>query len=455
MKIRIQIILLIIFILITTNILFSQNKNWAIVDSIALDNDREFYLGLKCADSLNCMVWVDLGPYIGYMLRRTTDGGLTWKNVYQDTASDPYRLDYINYPRIRDISYPDTNLFIAVGDSGLILRSTDKGETWDRKLYDTNSAYGEITMLDENYGILYGAYGDAMNDSDCIRLVTTDDGISWNKMNWPKEIYFNIHMAIINRNLIYAVADIGKLGTLMARKFITVHDEWKSWDTTSKYDANARSISFANENKGWLGGGKLDNNNLINTTQVIINTEDGGKTWNYQRNQKRNGCGILSIKFFDENYGMATSCMGLCLVTTNGGNVWKETTILYPDLKSPLDFSLSNLQIPSITTAFVTCSGYYIYKYTRDWSDGVLENEPVYGSFTIFPNPAEYYLYINLPPEFLAEKITIYSVEGIEVFSEPSEGFKPSEGYKIDVSRFPPGVYYVKVGIRVCRFIKI
>jgi len=49
----------------------------------------------------------------------------------------------------------------------------------------------------------------------------------------------------------------------------------------------------------------------------------------------------------------------------------------------------------------------------------------------------------------------IYSIEGILVYQEPSEGLKPSEGYKIDVSRFSAGVYYVKVGNRVCRFIKI
>jgi len=41
------------------------------------------------------------------------------------------------------------------------------------------------------------------------------------------------------------------------------------------------------------------------------------------------------------------------------------------------------------------------------------------------------------------------------VYQEPSEGLKPSEGYKIDVSNFSAGVYYVKVGDRVLKFIKI
>ena len=38
--------------------------------------------------------------------------------------------------------------------------------------------------------------------------------------------------------------------------------------------------------------------------------------------------------------------------------------------------------------------------------------------------------------------------------SNPSEGFKPSEGYKIDVRGFAPGVYYVKVGDKVEKFLK-
>ena len=36
-----------------------------------------------------------------------------------------------------------------------------------------------------------------------------------------------------------------------------------------------------------------------------------------------------------------------------------------------------------------------------------------------------------------------------------SDTFEVSDIYKIDVSCFAPGVYYVKVGIRVCRFVKI
>jgi len=76
-------------------------------------------------------------------------------------------------------------------------------------------------------------------------------------------------------------------------------------------------------------------------------------------------------------------------------------------------------------------------------------------SFSISPIPAESYIFLCLPPEYQSSTIKIYSVEGILVY-QTSDIFKMSDvSAKIDVSSFPAGVYYVKVGDRVCRFIKI
>ena len=80
---------------------------------------------------------------------------------------------------------------------------------------------------------------------------------------------------------------------------------------------------------------------------------------------------------------------------------------------------------------------------------------PVNNDFIISPNPATCLITLNIPPEYQSSQIKIYSVEGIEVYSEPYEGLKPSESYKIDVTGFAPGVYYVKVRDKVCRFVKM
>jgi len=67
--------------------------------------------------------------------------------------------------------------------------------------------------------------------------------------------------------------------------------------------------------------------------------------------------------------------------------------------------------------------------------------------FIISPNPATDY--ITLTPESAAEarRIKIYSIEGIKMYDgEYSE--------KIDVSGFSSGIYFVKAGVKVGRFVK-
>ena len=149
-----KILFLIIFLFNASN-LASQSKNWKIVDSV-INVPREYYGELKCSDSINCMSWIYLDPEIGYLFRRTTDGGLTWKTSYTNMESN-----------LSDIAYPDTNLFIGVGSSGVIVKSTDKGLTWARMIYDTNSRLSKIRMLNSNFGIIVGykLYKDSFYDS--------------------------------------------------------------------------------------------------------------------------------------------------------------------------------------------------------------------------------------------------------------------------------------------------
>jgi len=196
-------IFLLFLIFVCINKIPAQEKGWKIVDTnISIDSIKhiyfsdEFYMNLKCADSLNCMALVLLDPYRGYMFRRTTDGGETWKNVFIDTASNPNRPDYLNMPSIYDIAYPNEKLFIGVGDSGVIVRTTDKGETWSKMKYDTNIAFGTICMMDKKFGIISGCAGNCDNDSNFINLVTDDGGLTWDKLN--SNLIFRIYVAWFN-----------------------------------------------------------------------------------------------------------------------------------------------------------------------------------------------------------------------------------------------------------------
>jgi len=148
-------ILLILIIIISSFSLFSYPPGWEKVD-VRPWEPSSYYLEIDCADSSNCMIWAEYWGAGGYYFRRTTDAGKTWENVYKDSAWINWNNGTQKFvPKIRGTAYPNEKLFIAVGDSGLLVRTTDKGESWESYRLDKKVRLFWLRMLDENYGILF------------------------------------------------------------------------------------------------------------------------------------------------------------------------------------------------------------------------------------------------------------------------------------------------------------
>ena len=74
---------------------------------------------------------------------RSTDNGSSWDNATSPTANLLYKVTFGN------------NTFVAVGNSGNIVRSTDNGNTWDNVTSPTSkNLYGIGTS---NYNLLGGS----------------------------------------------------------------------------------------------------------------------------------------------------------------------------------------------------------------------------------------------------------------------------------------------------------
>ena len=89
--------------------------------------------------------------------------------------------------------------------------------------------------------------------------------------------------------------------------------------------------------------------------------------------------------------------------------------------------------------------GFYIWKFTRDWSK-VSVGEPLEKGSPplIFPNPASDYIEITnyqLP----ITNISIYNMLGEEVFKQNINSNQNK--IKIDVSSFTQGIYFCKVNL--------
>jgi len=454
--------LIIIILLLSAFNLKSQDMKCYKVDSLELDSEGHNYynfFAIKCADSENCFTWSRLQGLGGFLLKRTTDGGMSWKKVLIDSGYFNDFNDYYNGHYLWDISYPNKNLFIACGDSGLIVRSTDNGETWNKYFIDTSICIDKINMLDEFYGILSATRQDrSIKKKGGGYYETFDGGKTWTIVNYPPDTNLSgfLQYKIFDKNTFCAlVVILGQVPKGFNRtKLLWMNNHWTKWDTLNVPNEGTE-LSFADENNGWLAGGRLyDTVSLGRWGEVIFHTKDGGKIWDIQWDTITTLLPIEDIKFFDKDYGIAGGGYGHVLITHDGGKYW-ESNLLFEgaDITGGAGH-VSSIEIPSKNAAYAMYDYSAIYKYIKDTTLAVLAKQ-VPKIFSIFPDPAESYIYINLPLEFLTEKIKIYSIEGILVY-QTSDILKMSDvSAKIDVSRFAAGVYYVKVGDRVCRFIKI
>lgn len=165
---------------------------------------------------------------------------------------------------------------------------------------------------------------------------------------------------------------------------LRVEGNWDSWSLDSIVNPNitqywpVESISFKNKNKGWLAGFRKINDIAV---QLIMQTEDGGKNWQVQRDTNMNTYMIFSLDMYDENFGMVTGSDNCVLMTTDGGKNWVSTKI-----NTPYGNILVSVQVTSKTSSYVIGNRARIYKYKAGgWSD---VREPVEGKgVQISPQP--------------------------------------------------------------------
>lgn len=105
-------------------------------------------------------------------------------------------------------------------------------------------------------------------------------------------------------------------------------DGGKNWkerfkvEKSKAYFPELRSICFANKENGWVVG----------DDHIILHTNNGGKSWDYQESglEPINILGVkktldlFSVHFADDNHGWAVGFLGTIISTNDGGRHWKR-----------------------------------------------------------------------------------------------------------------------------------
>ena len=198
-----------------------------------------------------------------------------------------------------DIHMADANVGVAVGDLGIIERTTDGGITWNPASSPTTNNLLSVHFINASVGWIAGEY---------ILLRTTDGGLSWNSVNNVGISYGGYYdeITFIDANNGWIVAN-SPFGTLLRTT-----NGGATWTIQNTGMYHQRDIHFVSSLEGWVVG--------FGTAKK---TTDGGRTW---KTMTLGEAGKLNDVFFvSSTHGWIISDDKVYR-TTDGGNTWDSSS---------------------------------------------------------------------------------------------------------------------------------
>lgn len=326
-KIRFPMLPVLVFYLLLTGCGLNGSKDsW---ERIELGTDAEFR-DIFFLDSQNGWIVGSAGIKVpGGILGRTRDGGKTWQ----------YQSGLI--PKRRKATSVDLNAVhfmtplrgVIAAESGVILVTEDGGDNWETAPF-SGPVYAhnrDLDFVDDLNGWIVGGKG---------VLRTEDGGGTW-KLAGPNGDLTGNALDFVNLDRGWVV---GKFGQVHRTDDGGV--TWEKVPALGNLDGmrgddipNLTSVHFIDEDHGWIAGYLQDLSNMEqHHYAVIIHTSDGGETWSHQAEGVESL--LMDIRFADRLRGWAVGFnrndgTSAVLNTVDGGLTWQvQTTIFGEELRA-------------------------------------------------------------------------------------------------------------------------
>ena len=259
---------------------------------------------------------------------KTTDGGYSWREIYDEFRTDPATIDHANNDGswLMAISCVpgSTEDCHAVGRFGLLLHTTNGGDSWQREY---------ARLLDSS---IYGSYLYDVNRTSANRGLTTgthhyfrtdNNGGSWKDADNNGGNTTGVELDMISET-------VGAMAILKPYMKFTwngganwgskaLPGQYSSWlfETVDAYDVN----QDGQLDNVWLAGcaradGAWDHHAPCQSA-MVVRTTDGGDSWQdfvFDANVPK----LLAIEMVDEMTGWAVGVSGSLVHTTDGGATW-------------------------------------------------------------------------------------------------------------------------------------
>ncbi len=256
---------------------------------------------------------------------RSNNGGRTWFDLHIDTLT---QTRITNLTMLSNYIFPTAKIIFACGDSGLILRSSDRGKTWKKIL---------LTNRYENFKNIHvvSDQGSEYVCGDSIIMRSSNFGSSWTVQNIPIREQFTSIKFITNAK----GRVVGTNGTILYTS-----SSGTLWlRETTNTTANLNAISYVGNNnweKAWAVG---DNGTILKANSA------GPSSWT----QLQSGtiANLNSVNFIDSLKGFVFGDGGLILYTNTGGQSWTQipsnttTNLFQSTFLPPLQLSRSGFSV--------------------------------------------------------------------------------------------------------------
>ncbi len=213
---------------------------------------------------------------------------------------------------LKSISFPSENIGFAVGDSGLILKTINGGNNWFVLKTGIENSLNSVFFVDESLGYTGGQSGNP------VSIYKTSNGLNWDSIvvdaNYIVSIFF------LNSNTGWAT--MGSSGVVTGSFVSKTTNGGLNW--TVQYSSSVyppiRDVFFIDTVNGWLSYKSSV------SFPSILRTTNGGINWNTQFP----GTGVIinSLYFTDRRNGWGVGENSIIQATTNGGINWYNQTLV-------------------------------------------------------------------------------------------------------------------------------
>ncbi len=274
-------------------------------------------LDIEFVDSLNGWAVGENGAIIA-----TTDGGNTW--TPQDSGFEI---------TLRGVDFADERAGWAVGHLGLILHTADGGRSW--------SAQGAEVALGQN--LIEVRFADRSNgwiisERGSFALRTTDGGDTWERRFFDNTLPRSDAFILDDSRAWVALKSGGVLSTENGG------ESWQLREGVNRVQIGAMGIFFLDDRRGWIAGWRGKERGIGSGVQLvkyltdgmIARTIDGGQTWT--RVDSDTGRFMWDVAFLDESEGWAVGSFGAALHSTDGGMTWQPQPQITESTLRALEF---------------------------------------------------------------------------------------------------------------------